>query len=422
MPFNDRPEGMLGELIALEGVRDAVSIIHGPTGCKYYPASCSESQFRTRDIDGARTFDPFMYNGEFFFCQPRVPCTYLDGRDYIMGTGDKLRRLLSVVESTKPGMIGIINSPGASLIGEELSSLDSRIPLVRIEMPGYSKPIGDGFQDALLKILKTFKQIPHDRKGTVNLIGISIWHLNWEDSVDDLIELLALCDIEVNVIIGAGWNTEEISHVTDASANLVINPEYCENVVKWMESEYGIPYLVPDHNGLMSFDGLENWIVSVCEFLKKNPDAALDAIKANRIRSAQVLNGLDKMRLLPRGHTFSVSADASIVDSVVRFLYEYLGMIPVAVEIDGNPKYSDIDEYLEKNNIQASGDVFNTPADILISNANLISSMKSRNMILEGIEVSRPTGKIASIAREPVIGLYGTVRLLDSVLNALRPF
>ncbi|MFA6710961.1 MAG: nitrogenase component 1 [Candidatus Methanomethylophilaceae archaeon] len=422
MQLNDRPEGMLGELIALEGVRDAMSLIHGPTGCKYYPASCSESQFKTRNVDGARTFDPFLYNGEFFFCQPRVPCTYLDGRDYIMGTGDKLERLLSVIESTRPGMIGIINSPGASLIGEELSSLDSEIPLIRMEMPGYSRPIGDGFQDALLKILKTFRHVSDSKKETVNLIGISIWHLNWEDSVDDLVGLLALCDIGINVVIGAGWTTEEISHVSDASVNLVINPEYCENVVKWMESEYGIPYIAPDHNGLMSFDGLENWIVSVCAFLGKSPDAALDAVKAKRKRSAQILSGLDRMRLLPRGHTFSVSADAGIVDSVVRFLYEYLGMIPVAVEIDGNPRYSDIDEYLEEKNIQVSRDVFNTPAEILISNANLISSMKSRDMISEGVEVSRPTGKIASVAKEPVIGLYGTVRLLDSVLNALRPY
>lgn len=421
MLFNDRPEGMLGELIALEGVRNAASIIHGPTGCKYYPASCSELQFKTRDNNGAKTFDPFLYNGEFFFCQPRIPCTYLDGGDYIMGTGNKLERLLSVLESTNPGMIGVINSPGASLIGEEFSSLNSKIPMICIEMPGYSRPIGDGFQDALLKILKTFNPTSHDKKGTANLIGISIWHLNWEDSIKDLTDLLALCDIEVNVVIGAGWNTDDISHITDASVNLVIHPEYCEDVVKWMEHEYGTPYIIPDHDGLMSFDGLEKWITSACRSLKKNPAVALNAIRTKRKKTAQVLNGLDKMRLLPRGHTFSISADARTVDSAVRFLYEYLGMIPVAVEIDGNPKYSDIDEYLEKKNLQVSKDVFNTHADILLSNANLISSMKSRNMIFEGIEISRPTKKIASIANDPVIGLGGIVRLLDSVLNALRP-
>ena len=80
----ERPESYLGMLMALEGVSDGFTIIHGPTGCKYYPASVSETAFPDRGGE-VKARNLFRYSCKYFFSQPRLPCTYLDMGRFVTG-------------------------------------------------------------------------------------------------------------------------------------------------------------------------------------------------------------------------------------------------------------------------------------------------------------------------------------------------
>ena len=122
----ERPRGLLGYMLAFEGVSDSATIVHGPTGCKQYPADLSEKSFRTRDGNSVR--DLFSFEERYYFFQPRIPCTYLDGDTFVSGASERLQDLYDLVVSKGPGLIGVINSPGASLIGEDLTKLRSDIP------------------------------------------------------------------------------------------------------------------------------------------------------------------------------------------------------------------------------------------------------------------------------------------------------
>ena len=88
----ERPDALLGTMIALEGIRDAMTIIHGPTGCKMYPADLTERLFidRTGEIE---TRNPFLRTEKYFFYQPRLPCTLLDGNRLILGSSERLKDL-----------------------------------------------------------------------------------------------------------------------------------------------------------------------------------------------------------------------------------------------------------------------------------------------------------------------------------------
>jgi len=418
---HDRPEGLLGAILTIEGIKDSATIVNGPTGCKYYPSSASESSYPDRSGE-AQTYNPFKYYREFFFSQPRVPCTYLDANDYIMGSSGKLDRAVESVKGLGPKMIGIINSPGAALIGEELSlKTVTDVPVVRMESPELSVSVGAGSQAAMLKILESVSPKRRKRKKGVNLIGMSIWHLGWQDSINDLKHLLEMCGVTVNATIGAGCTVSDIRNSGSAELNAVVYNDFCSEVAEWYDENLGIPSAGSEFGAPIGFRALEDWVSSVCNELGKDSSKAMAEIKEKRRRTATVLSTLRSERRPPRGHTFSVAATGSLAYPVTEFLYSYLGMIPVAVSTGMDCTWDGkICSFMEANDLEISNDVFNTPADVMIADGNNIASAIQRNIISGGFDVLRPGLYNMDVLERPVLGLGGTVRLLDSVLNILE--
>ncbi|MCK9323338.1 MAG: hypothetical protein M0P07_05235, partial [Candidatus Methanomethylophilaceae archaeon] len=82
---------------------------------------------------------------------------------------------------------------------------------------------------------------------------------------------------------------------------------------------------------------------------------------------------------------------------------------------------SRIQKFVSSKGLTVSDDVFNTPTDVTIGSGNMVSAMMMRKMTLGGVDVTRPCRKMVKIEKEPIIGLSGTMRLLDQVLNILWP-
>ena len=83
------PDSLSGLLFSLEGIRDGVVLLNGPSGCKFYHSSVSDGQM-IRSLD----FDPLSYPEIWYFGQPHVPCTSIDNGDYVYGSEEKLREIL----------------------------------------------------------------------------------------------------------------------------------------------------------------------------------------------------------------------------------------------------------------------------------------------------------------------------------------
>ena len=121
------PDGFIGTLLAIEGIADARAVMNGPTGCRGNPAYFSDRHFPRQNSLNRRSFEE-----PFFFGQSRIPCTYLDRDDYIMGSADKIRAVLPLVADKGDTFLAVVNSPGASLIGDDIdrflsdASLDDR--------------------------------------------------------------------------------------------------------------------------------------------------------------------------------------------------------------------------------------------------------------------------------------------------------
>ena len=94
-------------------------------------------------------------------------------------------------------------------------------------------------------------------------------------------------------------------------------------------------------------------------------------------------------------------------------------MVPVAVNVEDSEWDSKINDYLSDNGINISKNVFNTAADIFIGDGNTLSALLFREVVRSGITVESPGIRQIEIREEPVLGLNGTLRLLDGVLNSL---
>jgi len=416
----DMPDGILGIVLAFEGIRDSVTIINGPTGCKSYPAWFSEHSYPCRDKE-SYTDVPFKYYKRFFFTQPRVPCTYMDSDDYIMGAREKLDDVFEEAVALNPKIVGLINSPGASLIGETLELSSEKGKVVRIESPAPSVPLGTGFQDAMIKILETLSPKNREKRNGVNLIGISIWDLDWEDSINDLKCLLDLCNIKVNTVIGAGCSVSELKNSGKAELNVMIHRGFGAEIAGWYERELGVPYVESGLGAPIGFDALEDWILCICKKMNKDPSKAMKKIKEQRERAANVLLALYSVHKPTSGHTFSVAAGGSIAYPVAKFLYEYLGILPVAVNTGTDRTFDpEILRFAEENDIDISKDVFDIPADVMIGGGDSVASAMYRGLVLGGYDMVRPGRTIVRLKERPTLGLGGTMRLLDGVMNVLR--
>jgi nitrogenase molybdenum-iron protein alpha/beta subunit len=250
---------------------------------------------------------------------------------------------------------------------------------------------------------------------------MSIGHLGWADSINDLKGLLEMCDICVNTTISAGCSVADIRDSGYAELNVMLHRDFGDRVAKWYEINRGIPCVGSSMGAPIGFDALEDWLLAICKQLNKDPSNALAYIKTKRERAAGVISKLFADRNSVRGCTYSVIARGSTAYPVMRFLYEYLGMVPVAVDTGMDRSFSDeISSFIKCIGTDVSDDPFNTPADVMIADGNNISSAIRRNLVTGGYDVECRGMSGVNVLERPVLGLGGTMRLLDGVLTVLE--
>ena len=404
----ERPEAFLGTLMALEGVRDSMTIIHGPTGCKMYPSDLSERLFVGRK-DDVQTRNTFLMKEKYFFHQPRLPCTLLDGNRLIMGASERLDDLYSIIVKDGPGMIGIVNSPGASLTGENLDRCVSDIPTITVDSHEFSKSMFDGFSDCSVRIIDGLCSGKDVKKGTVNVFGLSIWHLNFEEEVEELSRILSMCGVEVNCFLCAGSTVDQIREIPSAELNIVVDRDFGLRAAEHCRERFGTDYVVIPPIG---FDSTEKMIKEVCSRLGKDPTAALEDSRTWRRKAAKRISMTVSRYVRISGRTFSVHSTPCIADSVAAFILDYIGIVPVAVQHDGPGNDSDL-------GVPVSDDIWDDHADIVYGSSNEIAAMVERNLAAGGVCICDPDSRPINIFPRPMMGTLGAVRLVEDTLNVL---
>ncbi len=419
-----RPDGFTGALMALEGIRDAAVILHGPTGCRGYHAALSEQWF-PRDT----RYEPLNYTDRFYFGQPRIPTTYLDGDDFVFGAGEKLTQAICAVLDRNPALVAVVNAPGAALIGDDLkrclSSVEPQAPCVCIEMPSISQPTGEGHQQALIAVLDVLNLTPRQKKThTVVLIGLSIVHQHWEGSTAELRQLLGLCGIEVLCVVGAGSSIEEWKKIPEASCFAVLHEEYGDRVARWLAERFPVPVVRMDAGAPIGFAATEEWLCSVAAAVKADPAPAIAELRERRREVARRMYRIDTFQDIVRGSRFSVQADPSVALPLTQWLYSYLGMIPAAVE---TPEYMDsplaqrLQSFLESIHCDDAWqrNWREMEAEVLFADGCQAAVARVSGLIPACVELMLPSDIYWDIVPKALLGARGAAYLVEQVINGI---
>ena len=343
------PDSITGMIFAAEGLANTVTLLNGPMGCKFYHSTTSghlvvrpplylpagdAGQAEIADADNAGDgkavrLIPVSYQflDSFFFRQSRVPCTWLDGDDYIYGTSEQVRAALAYLrEHVAFDLLVIVDSPGASLIGDDLASICAEeLPgrrTVILESPGYSQSFDEGYARAGLEILRqgfaeeirrAGNAVTAGRRPRVNLLGLSIWQRYFEGDLQELKRLFNLIGVDVHTAFLGGSAADEVRALGEADLNVVVFPERGLEQARWLEENLGTPYYVFEELPL-GFRTVEQGFREIAELLGTDAAPLLEESERARALSYAKIRALHEMSGMPEGATFHVAGNPAQVE------------------------------------------------------------------------------------------------------------
>ena len=459
------PDSLQGLIFALEGTEGLTVLLNGPTGCKYYHGAISEGQ-TVRDRD----FDPLSLPMNWYFGQARVPCTYLDNGDYVYGSERKLIEALEYFrDAPETGMLCIVNSPGASLIGDDLRSIAQRTlgdrPFVTVETPGFSLDWCQGHELGARVLVEQLalsggktrprSQTPEQERGQeqghvparaaeqvqanvsarsqapelpnpkprANILGLSLFHRYHTGDVEAVRQLVESCGLSVGCVLCAGGSIQEVGEIGKADLNVVVHPELGLAPARFLEERFGTPYYVCD-GPPVGFDAAEQVGRDLAKVAGGDASALLRESRKARRRAFSSISHLNSITGLPKGVTYAVEGTYSQLYSYVKFLTEYFAMVPVAL-VPSCPQ-SDVwrgqlEGLLETYGCQdaLSNDPVAAAPELAFGSATLITRLRLANIEFSGVETMLPTLGYIDVVPKTHLGTQGALLLVESVLNGL---
>ena len=271
-----------GARVVLNPVTDAIHLVHGPIGCAGY----------TWDIRGAKSSGVETNRSSF--------STDMKEIDVIFGGEKKLLNAIDeLVELYRPPVVFVYSTCIVGIIGDDLeavcktASTKHNIPVIPIKSEGFKGNKSDGYKaacDALKQLIKrpeeekAAEKKPEAklevRKPRINILG----DFNVAGDVWLIKPLFEQMGIEVIVSMTGDSTARSISRAAEADLNLVQCSGSMTYLAKWMQREYGIPYLT------ISFFGIEDLSLALrrtaeyfgSEEIKKKAEEILET-EINRI-------------------------------------------------------------------------------------------------------------------------------------------
>lgn len=414
-------DGLTGAVMAVEGITDAAVLFHAPGGCRARHMVHSTAVFPRSDVAE-------LFSTPFFYGYPRVPATYLDEYDFINGGSYKLEEAIPIIAERDPGLLVVIDSPGAALIGDDAwgvitsSSLSGKA--MHMDCSLSSVPVGRGYDHMLCDVMSFLSpERSHIRKGTVNILGLSIMDKDWMSARDELVDMVCSMGLEVLSVPGAGSSVSELEDSVEAEFSIVVCPEMCEGLCRYYES-LGVRTIRSDRGAPVGFDAIESWVRTIADVTGADPSAALARIERARHRIFDKFMGLRYNAVRIRGLTFSVAGMASVIRPLTEWLYSYLAMAPMAVGLDPGSDPCEEERLLSfLREVDYEDSFRKEPMDG--SDVVLCEGIEALSMFYSGrCRISIPIGfssmGVDDIIPRPVYGLNGVLYILDEIMHGVR--
>ncbi len=242
-------DDLLFALRILAGIRDSVTLVHGPRGC----AAAGLNHIAA----GSNT---------------RWAVTNLDERDTIMGADSKLRKsVVALYHRYHPAVVFIVGNPVTAINNDDIQSVveelreELKLPIIPVYVTGFSsRNAVSGYDTVLHSLLKYLSGhiVPTLKNETVNLLSVAE-HPQDRKEAQELIEQLG---IELNVI--PDDSTIDVFRLAVAArASIPLSPDAPEYLGAILHKIYGVPLI--DVLRPVGIEGTGRWLKSIAAFLGK---------------------------------------------------------------------------------------------------------------------------------------------------------
>ena len=413
--MHSRPDGYYGTLLAAESLTDGMTILHGPSGCRGLASSMSSRyvprEFKTKE-------------GDFFFHRSRIPCTFVDADDYIYGASGKVGMILDILKSEDTRFAVVVESPGASLIGDKLQDevisagmSDKTAVIGKCLM---SETFGYGYDHTLCEISRKLAHPQDHIRGKVNLVGLPYIAKGCFPLVRELHSLLASMGLEVIADIGMACTIDQMKASSSAIANVCICPEYFAETGRYYES-MGIPTVRGPLGAPIGYDAIRAWVEEIAFVTGCDPAPALELVEEERNEVFRFVSGSLGIGEFANYRTYAVLAEPSVVLPLLRFVSKDLRMAPVSIgftekdETYENEVRSILDRMGATDALSKEfGDGY---CDIVFGPGGAAEYLLQKGLCTTAVDIFVPSRYYLDIAPKSIIGLDGCRRIVEQVLN-----
>ena len=231
-PLNSsRFEGctLTGALSVLTEVRDAVCVIHGPSGCTHHNFSLLHATLLSNNRPEI----------------PRLLSTRLAEKDIIFGGEEALERTIAraLLLSPAPASIFVLSTCIVETIGDDTAAVSAKawgIPVIAVPTAGF---LGGVFETGIKNALSSVALLapPADARSlSANLIGEKNLEYGVDENAAEVSRLLSLLGIGINLRFVRGIETEDIGRLGSAAVNILREPAL-RPVGEDLKRRFGIP-------------------------------------------------------------------------------------------------------------------------------------------------------------------------------------
>lgn len=202
------PCAMTGAAACLAGFEGITVVIHGSSGCYYYPATLLHAPLHS---------------------------TFILENEVIFGSGDRLREVIGDL-SGRGGRIAVITTCVPSALGEDIKSMVDEKDIIVVDSPGFAGEMEAGYRAALAVLSPA---IDSERPG-VNIDGVSLSDPFYEGNIQEISRLLHCAGIPVGTVF-----CRDLAGMAGHASPLTVgtNEDFGSGVGKYIGGTLGIPAL-----------------------------------------------------------------------------------------------------------------------------------------------------------------------------------
>jgi len=396
----------MGAAMALQGIDQALPIIHGAQGCTFLGKVLLTKHFR----------DPIALATSKLFVE-----------DVVMGSEEKLAQVIEgFIEKNNPTLIGVLTSGLSEVKGDDVAGVarqfniqNAKCKVVHIPTPDYDGGLETGYAKAIEKIIASLELgAGSSELKQINVLGGS--HLTPADfseirSTVEAFGLKAVMLPDLSALDGSrqgvsplalgGTRVDELGTM-GASKFTIVFGKSLEPAARMLEKRTGTAYQVFDSaTGLGDTD----------EFLQALSRISGNSIPRHYDRQRRVL--VDAMR---DAHFFFGGKKVCVALEPDHALQtaKWISAMGAFVELAVIPTLSSAAEHISAREVRI-GDLYSIqgPFDVLISNSHAESAAKRLGVPL--YEMGFPVYKSIGYTAKITSGYRGTQAMMNEMANLL---